>query len=157
MSAPSVARRQHGRTTANRVTPPSDGTDARVPDDVAAGAVSLGPADAVPGTTGPASASPTAPAPADAPVTDQADPEALDGGPALMTSPAVRVVKGRPDEVELAALVAGIVAARARSDELAGIPDEGAEPVRSRWTDRARRLGMTPAPDAGAWRWSLQP
>ncbi|WP_127129623.1 acyl-CoA carboxylase subunit epsilon [Georgenia sp. SYP-B2076] len=84
-----------------------------------------------------------------------------DGGAdaALATPPppAVRVVRGRPDELELAALVAGIVAARTHVYELGGLPDESAEPVRGRWTDRARRLGMTPAPGAGAWRWSLHP
>ncbi|MPV38387.1 acyl-CoA carboxylase epsilon subunit, partial [Georgenia subflava] len=64
-------------------------------------------------------------------------PEDLaDAGPALMTSPAVRVLHGRPDEVELAALVAGIVAARTRSDELGGLPDAAAESVRGCWTDR---------------------
>ncbi len=78
-----------------------------------------------------------------------------DGGPHLMTSPAVRVVHGRPDELELAALVAGIVAARGRVDELAGVPDDAAEPVRSRWTDRGRLLGAPSAPGAGSWRWSL--
>ncbi|WP_448071360.1 acyl-CoA carboxylase subunit epsilon [Georgenia yuyongxinii] len=88
---------------------------------------------------------------------DASDRAALDAGPAMMTSPAVRVVRGRPDEVELAALVAGIVAARGRADELGGLPDEAAESVRSRWSDRARVLGMPAAPDAGAWRWSLHP
>ncbi|MFD1504363.1 acyl-CoA carboxylase subunit epsilon [Georgenia yuyongxinii] len=88
---------------------------------------------------------------------DASDRAALDAGPALMTSPAVRVLRGRPDEVELAALVAGIVAARGRADELGGLPDEAAECVRSRWSERARVLGMATAPDAGAWRWSLHP
>ncbi|PFG38731.1 acyl-CoA carboxylase epsilon subunit-like protein [Georgenia soli] len=80
-----------------------------------------------------------------------------DGGPPLMTSPAVRVVHGRPDDLELAALVAGIVAARGRVDELGGLPDDAAETVRTRWTDRARVLGAAPTPGAGAWRWSLHP
>ena len=78
-----------------------------------------------------------------------------DGGPPLMISPAVRVVHGRPDELELAALVAGIVAARGRVDELGGLPDDAADTVRSRWTDHARVLGAPPAPGAGSWRWSL--
>ncbi|GAA3509798.1 acyl-CoA carboxylase subunit epsilon [Georgenia daeguensis] len=69
--------------------------------------------------------------------------------------PAVRVVHGRPDELELAALVAGIVAARGRVDELGGLPDDAAERVRTRWTDRARAIGVPPAPGAGSWRWSL--
>jgi hypothetical protein len=78
-----------------------------------------------------------------------------EGGPPLMTSPAVRVVHGRPDELELAALVAGIVAARGRVDELGGLADDAAEAVRSRWTDHGRAVGAPPAPGAGSWRWSL--
>lgn len=65
--------------------------------------------------------------------------------------PHVRVVRGVPDDVELAALVAGLVAAAA---------DEDATPegtTRSAWTDRARSLrGRTPLSHGGdAWRWSL--
>jgi hypothetical protein len=71
--------------------------------------------------------------------------------------PAVRVVHGQPDDVELAALVAGIVAARVATAELAGVPDETAEPVRTRWADRARVVGAPPAPGPGSWRWSLHP
>jgi hypothetical protein len=78
-----------------------------------------------------------------------------EGGPPLMTSPAVRVVHGRPDELELAALVAGIVAARSRVDELGGLADDAAETVRSRWTDRGRALGAPLTAGAGSWRWSL--
>ncbi|WP_248258438.1 acyl-CoA carboxylase subunit epsilon [Georgenia sp. EYE_87] len=77
---------------------------------------------------------------------------AAHGAPA---APAVRVVHGRPDELELAALVAGIVAARGRVDELGGLPDDAAERVRTRWTDRARVIGVPPGPGAGSWRWSL--
>lgn len=69
--------------------------------------------------------------------------------------PAVRVVHGRPDEVELAALVAGIVAASVRGADLGGLVDEAAEPVRTRWTSRAAGAGLSPGP--GAWRWSLHP
>ncbi|MFC7405022.1 acyl-CoA carboxylase subunit epsilon [Georgenia alba] len=72
-------------------------------------------------------------------------------------SPAVRVVHGRPDEVELAALVAGIVAAHGRVDELGGIPDEHAPGVRSRWTDHDRLLRLPPSPGVGSWRWSSHP
>ena len=77
---------------------------------------------------------------------------AAHGAPAVA---AVRVVHGRPDELELAALVAGIVAARGRVDELGGLPDDAAERVRTRWTDRARMIGVPPSPGAGSWRWSL--
>ncbi|MFD1717043.1 acyl-CoA carboxylase subunit epsilon [Georgenia deserti] len=83
---------------------------------------------------------------------DPAGPATQAGG-----APAVRVVHGRPDEVELAALVAGIVAARTRSDELGGIPDEYAPSVMSRWTDHGRRLGLAPQPGTGSWRWSAHP
>ncbi|MHB1064709.1 MAG: acyl-CoA carboxylase subunit epsilon [Georgenia sp.] len=80
-----------------------------------------------------------------------------DISPAPMAWPAVRVVRGRPDEVELAALVAGIVAASARSTDLGGLVDEAAEPVRTHWTNRAHQLGGTASPGPGAWRWSLHP
>jgi len=65
--------------------------------------------------------------------------------------PAVRIVRGTPDEIELAALVAGLVAAGpAEEDEVAA----GAQ----RWADPARRVrgpvGWRPGPDA--WRWSLR-
>ncbi|GAA4421698.1 hypothetical protein GCM10023169_14840 [Georgenia halophila] len=84
-------------------------------------------------------------------------PQRDDGAAAPTTSPAVRVVHGRPDEIELAALVAGIVAARGRSDELGGVPDDDAPGIRSRWTDHRRRLGQPATPGAGSWRWSLHP
>ncbi|WP_152201387.1 acyl-CoA carboxylase subunit epsilon [Georgenia thermotolerans] len=71
--------------------------------------------------------------------------------------PDVRVVRGRPDEVELAALVAGIVAARGLAHEAGGGPDEAAETGRGRWADHGRVIGAPPAPGADAWRWSLHP
>lgn len=68
----------------------------------------------------------------------------------------VRVVKGAPDEAELAALVAGIVAARST----AGNGADSAQ-VRSgatsAWQDRSRRLGMAPRPGGDSWRWSSHP
>ena len=65
----------------------------------------------------------------------------------------VRVVRGEPDDLELAALVAGLVAASARVDHRD-------EPVmRSAWNDRSRtmrdRAGRA-APGPDAWRWSLR-
>lgn len=85
------------------------------------------------------------------------EPPSGDAAPAgsAATGPAsrahVRVVRGAPDDVELAALVAGLVAAA--SDEAA--PDTA---PRTAWTDRARVLRGTVAPVAGAdaWRWSLR-
>jgi hypothetical protein len=63
----------------------------------------------------------------------------------------VRVVRGAPDDVELAALVAGLVAAA--SDE-----PTAETAARSGWTDRARVLRGTVVPATGpdAWRWSLR-
>jgi len=65
----------------------------------------------------------------------------------------VQVVRGEPDDVELAALVAGLVAASsAAGDEWTERPAE-----RSAWV--SHRHGVRPAgwrtgPDA--WRWSLR-
>lgn len=68
-------------------------------------------------------------------------------------APAVRVERGHPDDVELAALVAGIVAARSTA-----APDEDpGRTSRSVWTDHARRLGQAPPPGPDSWRWSLTP
>jgi len=72
--------------------------------------------------------------------------------------PHVQVVRGTPDDVELAALVAGLVAAAAHRAP----PDDGTEvparAARARWTAPGRLRGATPptrGPDA--WRWSLHP
>lgn len=66
----------------------------------------------------------------------------------------VHVVRGAPDEVELAALVAGLVAA---SSQDAHDHDEQATGP-SAWSDRRRVLrgasALQPGPDA--WRWSLR-
>ena len=68
------------------------------------------------------------------------------------TAPHVQVVRGTPDDDELAALVAGLVAASAGSD------DHGPVPAASAWTDRVRVLRGSAPPRAGAdaWRWSLR-
>src|SRR5699024_3255076 len=63
-----------------------------------------------------------------------------------------RVVKGTPDEAELAALVAGIVAARAATG-----PAEDEHGSASAWSDRGRRLGLPTQPGRDAWRWSARP
>ena len=63
----------------------------------------------------------------------------------------LRVVRGNPDDEELAALTAVIAAA-------ASAPAEPAGPRRpSAWADRSRRLRMPPQPGAGAWRASALP
>ena len=63
----------------------------------------------------------------------------------------VRVLRGAPDEAELAALVAGIVAARA--DDGAAEPEEHLTSV---WGDHGRRLGLPARPGGAAWRWSAR-
>ncbi|WP_448631535.1 acyl-CoA carboxylase epsilon subunit [Cellulomonas soli] len=66
--------------------------------------------------------------------------------------PHVQVVRGVPDDVELAALVAGLVAAAtdAPADEASAAP--------AAWSDRGRRLrgDALPTPGRDAWRWSLR-
>lgn len=73
-------------------------------------------------------------------------------------TPEVRVLRGAPDDLELAALMAGIAAGtmavsmpvrdRGRADREAG--------ARRRWCDAAPRLRspLTRGPDA--WRWSAR-
>jgi hypothetical protein len=64
----------------------------------------------------------------------------------------VHVVRGEPDDVELAALVAGLAAVRTTDDA-------GDEAPRSAWTDRSRGMrGPTTSPHRGpdTWRWSLR-
>lgn len=64
--------------------------------------------------------------------------------------PALRIVRGNPDDAELAALTAVLSAA--------GSPEEPpSEPKRSLWADRAARLGRAPRPGPGAWRASALP
>jgi hypothetical protein len=64
----------------------------------------------------------------------------------------VQVVRGTPDDVELAALVAGLAAVQIADDA-------GVDAPRSAWSDRARTMrGPRPAPHPGpdTWRWSLR-
>ncbi len=78
-------------------------------------------------------------------------------------TPEVRIVRGEPDELEVAALVAGLAAVAASS----GLPDDVA-PLEE-WTNRARSLpgngsgvtarsfgGREGRHNADAWRWSLR-
>ncbi|HLS50179.1 MAG TPA: acyl-CoA carboxylase subunit epsilon [Actinomycetaceae bacterium] len=63
----------------------------------------------------------------------------------------LRVVRGEPDDHELAALVAGIVAAGAGQDDE---DEESTGPAP--WAEPARRLGVR-SPGPHTWRWSLHP
>ncbi|WP_298991616.1 acyl-CoA carboxylase epsilon subunit [uncultured Pseudokineococcus sp.] len=80
-------------------------------------------------------------------------PEGAGGGDGAVEgegpgAPVLRVVRGAPDDVELAALVA-VLAARLAAAHAP--PPEG--PTGSRWDDPADRLGvLVPSPDA--WRTS---
>ena len=69
------------------------------------------------------------------------------------SAPQVRVVRGTPDDVELAALVAGLLATGADP-----VPEDAAT-APSGWADRSRLLRGAGAPRRGrdAWRWSLHP
>lgn len=62
--------------------------------------------------------------------------------------PGMQVVRGVPDELELAALVAGLAAG-----EHAPSDDDGAD-LSGHWADRSR--GLRGNPPATAWRWSLR-
>ena len=64
----------------------------------------------------------------------------------------VHVVRGTPDDMELAALVAGLAA-------VSGTDDVGHDAPRSAWSDRSRMLRGRPARPASGpdgWRWSLR-
>jgi len=65
--------------------------------------------------------------------------------------PLLRVVRGNPDDAELAALTAVVLAA-------AAAPGPAAAPHRtSWWNDRARGVGASAAPGDGAWRAAALP
>ena len=74
----------------------------------------------------------------------------------LFELPQMRVVRGTPDDDELAALVAGLMAARAVAQSRAEA--DAAFPLRrprGGWADKARPLRLVPRPGPGAWRRSL--
>jgi acyl-CoA carboxylase epsilon subunit len=68
--------------------------------------------------------------------------------------PFLRIVRGNPDDEELAALTA--VLAAVASAPPAG-PDAARPQRRSRWADRARLLRAPLRPGEGAWRASAFP
>jgi hypothetical protein len=70
--------------------------------------------------------------------------------------PAFRVVAGHPSPAELAALTAALSAKLAASAAAAAAAARN-RPAVSAWSDRARLLGVRPAPGADAWRRSAWP
>jgi hypothetical protein len=70
-------------------------------------------------------------------------------------SPLLRVVKGTPDETELAALTAVIAAAAAAA--AAAPADRPAPPRRSWWGDKEVAVRQPLHPGEGAWRASALP
>ncbi|HQY33409.1 acyl-CoA carboxylase epsilon subunit [Actinotalea sp.] len=79
-------------------------------------------------------------------------------------TPDVRVVRGEPDDVELAALVAGLAAGQAAGAAVtaqAAAGHDGPEAVRAaarrRWMDAVQRLSDPMRPGHDAWRWSARP
>ncbi|MFC4004187.1 acyl-CoA carboxylase subunit epsilon [Prauserella oleivorans] len=65
--------------------------------------------------------------------------------------PLLRVVRGNPDDAELAALTAVIAGLAAAS------PEREEPPARSRWADRAALVRAPLHPGQGAWRASAFP
>ena len=93
---------------------------------------------------------PPSPAPLDgppAPVEQQTDTPPQQS-PAQLERPLFSVVRGDPDAVELAALVAGLAAA---ADE----PNEETTGPGAEWANRSRYLPGPTRPTA--WRWSAHP
>ncbi|UZN04428.1 acyl-CoA carboxylase epsilon subunit [Cellulomonas sp. S1-8] len=81
-----------------------------------------------------------------------------DDDDAVRSDAHVQVVRGTPDDVELAALVAGLVAAASRRAPQEDGPDLPARAARARWTAPGRLRGTTaPVHGPDAWRWSLHP
>jgi hypothetical protein len=70
-------------------------------------------------------------------------------------NPQVRVLRGSPDDVELAALVAGI-ASGAFSEQPPATGERPDAAARRRWREAARPLRDPLAPGRDAWRWSAR-
>ncbi|GIG40350.1 acyl-CoA carboxylase epsilon subunit [Cellulomonas phragmiteti] len=69
----------------------------------------------------------------------------------------VQVVRGAPDDDELAALVAGLVAAAAGRTPQDEDTDAPARAARARWVAPGRLRGAhVPSRGPDAWRWSLR-
>ena len=75
-----------------------------------------------------------------------------DDAAAPSRQPLLRVVRGRPDELELAALVAVVAARQAAT----AAPDRG-RPRVSAWSDPSALLRTPLHPAPGAWRASALP
>lgn len=75
-----------------------------------------------------------------------------------MTPPDVRVVRGEPDDDELAALVAGLAAGSAVADRDHHQPahDDAAHAGRRRWRAAAGPGQESLVPGHDAWRWSAR-
>lgn len=72
-------------------------------------------------------------------------------------NPDVRVVRGAPDEDELAALVAGLAAGTVLAAGDLRPPDAAeatARRARHRWREAAQHLAGPTVPGPDAWRWS---
>lgn len=70
-------------------------------------------------------------------------------------TPDVRVVRGEPDDVELAALVAGLATGGLKNDAVpSGRAGRREAAARDRWRDGALRLRDPLRPGRDAWRWS---
>jgi hypothetical protein len=71
--------------------------------------------------------------------------------------PFLRIVRGNPDDAELAALTVVLTAAASVPAPGASTPGPDRVRRRSRWADRARLLRVPPHPGEGAWRASAFP
>ncbi|WP_199439491.1 acyl-CoA carboxylase subunit epsilon [Umezawaea beigongshangensis] len=69
----------------------------------------------------------------------------------MSAGPPLRVVRGTPDDAELAALTV-VVAALASAP-----PEKPVDAPRSAWSDPGRRMRTPPRPGPGAWRASALP
>ncbi|KOX21900.1 acetyl-CoA carboxylase [Saccharothrix sp. NRRL B-16348] len=69
----------------------------------------------------------------------------------MSAAPHLRVVRGNPDDVELAAVTAVVVGLAS-----AGVPT-GDEPRRSAWSDKSRQVRRPLPHGPGAWRSSALP
>ena len=73
-------------------------------------------------------------------------------------TPDVRVVRGEPEDLELAALVAGLDSGRLNPNRSEAEPARHREAAeRGRWRDGAVRLRDPLRPGPDAWRWSATP